>query len=444
MKPFLNLGELAKPATAAIAAALLSVSACATYSAEETSSVATETVAESAFSAEGLAALDAGMEKAVNDGVVYGLSYILVKDGETVASNQFGVLNVISGEQVTEDTIFRIYSMTKPITGVALMQLYEQGLWDLDDPVTKHVPEFENLRVLNGTTDEGGVITVAANRPPTMRELMNHTAGFAYGLGGADYSNTAFRDRQILASDDLDQFITKTAEVPLLFQPGEHWAYSAAVDIQGYVVQKLSGQKFGEYLDEHIFTPLGMDDTGFYVPEEDYDRFSQVFGINPQDGKLVPIPTPNVLFKKETIKMESGGGGLVSTIGDYSKFSQMLNNEGELNGARILKPETVQLMATNTLPEGMNILSTGDLGGQGRGGHGFGLDFAVVYDPEMAGTKQPEGTYYWGGAAGTWFWIDPVNDLHFIGMIQRFGMGGFQGYQPSRASVDLVYDAMEK
>ncbi len=422
---------------AGISAAFL-LAACATTPA------AMEDDTRLTFSADGLATLDAAMEKAVTEGEVYGLSYVLAQGGETVAANHFGVQNLMSQTPLDEDTIFRIYSMTKPVTGVAMMQLYEQGLWDLDDPVTKHVPEFANLRVLKSQKDDGTPVMVAANRAPTMREVMNHTAGFAYGLAGTDYANEAFRSREIMGSPDLETFIQKTADVPLLFQPGERWAYSAAVDVQGYIVQKLSGQKFSEYLDEHIFTPLSMDDTGFYVPADDYSRFSDVFGLDPKSGKLFPIPTPGVAFKKETIAMESGGGGLVATIGDYANFCQMLVDEGSFNGHQILKPETVQLMATNTLAEGMDILSTGDLGAQGRGGHGFGLDFAVIYDAEKAGTPQPDGTYYWGGAAGTWFWIDPVNDLYFIGMIQRFGMGASEGYQPSRVSVTDVYGALEK
>ncbi len=423
---------------AAMSAALL-LAACATTPAE-----LSDDDAGLAFSADGLATLDASMEKAVTDGEVYGLSYVLAQGGETVAENQFGLQNLMTQTPLDDETIFRIYSMSKPITGVAMMQLHEQGLWDLDDPVTKHVPEFANLRVLSGQKDDGTPVMVAANRAPTMREVMNHTAGFAYGLGGTDYANEAFRSREIMRSPDLETFIDKTADVPLLFQPGEHWAYSASVDVQGYIVQKLSGQKFGEYLDEHIFTPLDMEDTGFYVPKDDYSRFSDVVGLDPKSGKLFPIPTPNVAFKKETVPMESGGGGLVATIGDYANFCQMLVDEGSFGGNQLLKPETVQLMATNTLPEGMDIFSTGDLGARSRGGHGFGLDFSVIYDPETAGTPQPEGTYYWGGAAGTWFWIDPVNDLYFIGMIQRFGMGGSKGYQPSRASVTDVYGAIEK
>lgn len=396
------------------------------------------------FSADGLAVLDASMEKAVTDGEVYGLSYVLAQDGKTVATNQFGLQNLMTQTPMDEETIFRIYSMSKPITGVAMMQLFEQGLWNLDDPVSKHVPEFANLRVLKDQAEDGAPVMVVANRAPTMREVMNHTAGFAYGLSGTDYANEAFRSREIMRSADLETFIEKTADVPLLFQPGEHWAYSASVDVQGYIVQKLSGQKFGEYLDENIFTPLGMDDTGFYVPKDDYSRLSDVVGLDPKSGKLFPIPTANVAFRKETVPMESGGGGLVATIGDYANFCQMLVDEGTFEEHTLLQPETIKLMATNSLPEGMDIFSTGDLGAQGRGGHGFGLDFSVIYDAEKAGTAQPNGTYYWGGAAGTWFWIDPVNDLYFIGMIQRFGMGGSKGYQPSRASIAGVYGAIEE
>lgn len=426
--------------------ALMALSACTTTASETASITASESpaVSSSTFTPEGLAALDAKMKFAVDDGQVYGLAYQLVSGGKEIARNSFGVKSVTTKAPITDETIYRIYSMSKPITGVAMMMLWEEGKWSLDDPVTKYIPEFADLRVLAGTNEDGTPILVDADRAPTMREIMSHTAGFAYGLGGTDVANEAFRERKILRSPDLESFIDAVADVPLLFQPGTSWAYSASVDIQGYVVQKLSGKPFGEYLKERIFEPLGMVDTGFYVPEEDYDRLSDVFTYSKEYGGIVTVPTPEVRFRKDTVPMESGGGGLVATLDDYSAFCQMLLNGGSLNGTQYLKPETVKLMATDVLPEGVRIWSAGNADERSGAGQGFGLDFGIVVNPEAADSKQGAGSYYWGGAAGTWFWIDPVNDLYFIGMIQRFNGNPETPYDMRTESRIAVYDALVK
>ena len=427
-------------------AALMGVSACSQsgLSAGFDSATSAPTVPVSQFSDEGLASLDAVMQSGVTRQEVHGLSYLLVSGNEEIARNYFGVKDPETGDPIAEDTIFRVYSMTKPITGVAMMMLWEEGKWDLDDPVTDYIPEFADLKVLNGTNEDGSPVLVDMERPPTMREVMAHTAGFAYGLGGDDYSNTAFRERRILRSPDLPAFIDAAAEVPLLFQPGTNWAYSASVDIQGYIVEKLSGQRFGEFLDERIFTPLGMDDAGFFVPEDEYDRLSGVFTYSPEYGRLVNAVSPTSEFRESTVPMESGGGGLLMTLDDYAAFCQMLLNEGRYDGQRLLKPETIKLMATDVLPEGVSIWSDGNVGANSRGaGQGFGLDFGIVVDPEAAGSGQGPGSYYWGGAAGTWFWIDPVNNLYFIGMIQRFSGNPESDLDLRAVSRDAVYTSLE-
>ncbi len=393
------------------------------------------------FSEAGLAKLEAAMADQVDDGNVIGISTLLVKDGQVIQYTQNGTRSMADAAPITEDTIFRIYSMTKPITGVALMTLYEDGAFTLDDPVTKFVPEFSNLKVLNGVDAKGAPILVNAARAPTMREVMSHTAGFAYGLGGTDAANQAFRDQRILGSPDLDTYIDRVAGVPLLFQPGTNWSYSTSVDIQGYIIQKISGKRLGQFLSDEIFTPLGMKDTGFFVPEDKLGRFSDLLVTHPTTGGLSASGDRSTQFRRDTIAMESGGHGLVSTMGDYARFAQMLVNEGALDGVRILKPETITLMRTNVLPAGKSIFSDGSTQSGDTVGHGFGLDFGIIVDPSATGSRMPAGTYYWGGAAGTWFWIDPVNDLFFIGMIQRF---------PSldrafrRQSGQLVYEAMEE
>lgn len=396
-----------------------------------------------AFSAEGIAALEAAMGAYVAEGRLYGIHTRLAHKGDVISDYYTGVRGLESQAPIEGDTIYRIYSMSKPITGVAMMMLYEEGKFDLDDPVSKYVPEFENLKVLGGVNEDGSAILVDLERQPTMRQLMSHTSGFAYGLGGTDPANSAFRDQKILSSPDLQTFVEKVSGVPLLFQPGEAWFYSVGMDIQGHIIEKLSGQSFGEYLQSRLFSPLGMTDTGFYVPEADYDRFSEVYGFDPESGALVPVPYPTVQFRKETIALESGGGGLVSTMDDYARFSQMLVNQGELDGARVLKPETIELMRTNVLRDGQSLSLLGGNQGEVYNGLGMGLTFGTIEDPEAIPSKTPAGSFFWGGAASTWFWIDPVNELYFIGMVQIFDNNNPNGSLELReTSSEAVYDAM--
>jgi CubicO group peptidase (beta-lactamase class C family) len=396
------------------------------------------------FSAEGLAALDARMAQSVADGDVAGMVTLLVKNGEVAQFNAYGVQSgdPKTGTPMTKDSLVRIYSMTKPITGVAMMQLYEKGLWQLDDPVTKHVPELANLKVMTGVDASGKAILADMTRPPTMREVMSHTAGFGYGLSGNDPVNTAFRDQGVLASADLDEMMAKVAGIPLLFQPGERWSYSVSVDIQGYIVQKLSGQKLGDYMKANIFDPLGMNDTSFYVHEEQKPRFADVYSWNRDNAALQMNPErPDRPGFTDPNRMESGGGGLVSTTHDYARFSQMMLNKGTLGGKQIIKPETVDLMVQNHIGD-LRLYSDGTTANPGQPGIKFGLDFAIVDDPAAANSQQGKGTYYWGGAAGTWFWIDPANDLFFVGMIQRMGGARPDGMNFRPESAKLVYDAL--
>lgn len=437
---------------AALVAAMLT--ACATVT-PETDPVVVETPpviekveaamveAAPAFSVEGIAALENIMGEYVAEGRVYGIHTRLAHKGETVSDYYTGVRGLESQTPIEDDTIYRIYSMTKPITGVAMMMLWEEGKFKLDDPVSLHVPEFENLKVLGGVNEDGSAILVDLERQPTMRELMSHTSGFAYGLGGTDPVNSAFRDKKVLESPDLQTFIDQTASIPLLVQPGEHWFYSVGMDIQGYIIEKMSGQTFGEFLETRLFSPLGMTDTGFYVPEDDYDRLSEVYGFDPETGALVPIPFPGVMFRKETVNFESGGGGLVSTMDDYAQFAQMLVNRGELNGVRILQPETLDVITTNVLPEDA-MLSLGGLNlGEVYPGLGMGLTFGTVEDPAAVPTQIPAGSFFWSGAASTWFWVDPVNELYFIGMVQIFDNNNPNGPLEFRQSSSAaIYDAL--
>jgi CubicO group peptidase (beta-lactamase class C family) len=343
---------------------------------------------------------------------------------------------------MTQDSLFRIYSMSKPLTGVAMMQLYEKGLWQLDDPVTKHVPELANLKLMTGVDKAGKAIVANPTRPPTMREIMSHTAGFGYGLGGNDPVNSAFRDQGVLASANLDEMMTKIEGIPLLYDPGTRWSYSVAVDIQGYIVQKLSGQKFGDYLKANVFEPLGMNDTSFYVHEEQKARFSDVYHWDKDKKALVKNEDrPDRPGFTDPNRLESGGGGLVSSTHDYARFCQMMLQKGTLGGKTVLKPETVELMSQNHIGD-LGIYSDGTTANPGRPGQKFGLDFAVYVDPAAGNNPFGKNTYYWGGAAGTWFWIDPVNDLFFVGMIQSMGGARPEGMNFREESAKLVYQAL--
>jgi CubicO group peptidase (beta-lactamase class C family) len=382
-----------------------------------------------AFTPEGIAALNARMQEAVGRGEVAGLAHLLIKDGQVATFDMWGNQS-FGGPPITEETIYRIRSMTKPVTAVAMMQLYEKGLWKPDDPITKFLPELANLRVVTDRNELAN--TVPVSRPPTMNELMTHTAGFGYGLSAANAVDRAFIENSPMAQPDLDALVRRTAEIPLLFQPGERWSYSIAVDLQGAIVQRLSGQLFGEYLAENIFRPLRMTDTGFQLPETDRQRFATVYQRNGTTGEHEVYPDAYSFFERDVA--ESGGGGLASTIGDYARFAQMLLNEGELDGERVLSPESVRLMMTNHI---------GELRG-GFGNYGFGYGGAVVVEPPSERAPQPLGTFSWFGIDGTWFWVDPTNDLAYIGMIQRRGGGGEGAVNFRGESPVLVYGALRR
>ena len=395
------------------------------------------------FDAVRLERLHAFMADVVAQGRVAGMTTLLARHGKVVAFNTYGKADLATGRSMDGDAIFRIYSMSKPITGVAMMILYEEGKWRLDDPVTRFVPEFKDLRVAIGTDRNGGIITEPMKRPPTLREIMSHTAGFGYGLGDKTAVDRLYREKRVLGSTGLKQMIDRTAEIPLLFQPGTQWSYSSAVDIQGYIVEKITGQSLGEFLEQQVFKPLKMNDTAFYVHPGKEARLAKVYAGDPKTNKIDEVKNifsydlPN--YTKPPL-MESGGGGLTSSTADYARFCQMILNKGELDGARILSPATVELMGVNVIPHDVLVSSNGTVSAGFNKSVGFGLDFMVVNDPKGAGSPVGKGTLSWGGAAGTWFWIDPANDLYFVGMIQR--MGGTGGDDLGGQARTLTYQAL--
>ena len=374
------------------------------------------------FDPDRLARIDARMSEAVAAGIMVGGQAAIAKDGKVIYRQVWGDADREAGTPMQEDTLYRIYSMTKPITGVALMMLYEEGRFLLEDPVSMYLPELANLKLVS-VDENGEPVEKAPMRQPSIRDLLRHTAGMSYGIFSNTPVDLAYREAELLQAPTLEEFTKRLGQLPLLLEPGTRWHYSVSVDVQGRLVEVLSGMPFGEFLDQRIFGPLGMEDTFFVVPEDKQDRLAQLYSpkgtvmnwnepwqfsteteLEPADPRL----TEGYL---KTMGFESGGGGLVSSTDDYLKFAQMLVNEGEYNGTRLLAPGTIELMTGNHI-QGM------DSSGLWRM-DAFGLGVGVVQDPSaVSGELGPSGTYGWGGAAGTLFWVDPENDLTAVFMVQ--------------------------
>lgn len=394
------------------------------------------------FSSERLERLHALMQETVDQKQIAGIVTILARHGRVVDYKAYGQKDMATGAPVTKDAIFRDYSMTKPVTGVAMMILYEQGKWLPSDRIAKYIPEFRNLKVFKSLDQDGKMILDDPVHPPTMAELLTHTAGFTYGFFGNSPVDKMYRDERVMQSQNLQQMIDKLAKIPLVYQPGKGWTYSLSMDIQGYIIEKLSGQSLPDFMEQHIFKPLGMKDAGFFVPRDKRNRFVTLYRSDAK-GELIPDGTPgSPIDYVEQPAMPSGGGGMVSTAEDYFRFAQMLCNGGELDGVRILAPASVQLMASNHIPPS---LLTGEFGiGLQilRPGFGYGYNCAVVFDPPEASLPEGKGTFFWDGAAGTWFWVDPTNDVVFVGMIQR--MLGPASPNLEFLSRSAVYQALVK
>jgi len=381
------------------------------------------------LSGERVRRIEANMKRLVDEKQVAGLVTLLERRGKVVHFNAVGVQDVRKSDPLQKDSIFRIYSMTKPVTGLAMMMLHEEGKWRLDDPISRHIPELARLKVYVGKNDDGTPKLEDAKRPMTMRELMTHTGGLGYVLNPNNPVDKLIIDGNILNSAaPLKAMIDGLAKTPLLAQPGARWSYSIAVDVQGYLVEKFSGMPFADFLRTRVFEPLGMKDTAFYVPKEKLSRFALVHqGAGPNLAVDENRPDPVVVPLGA-----SGGGGLFSTAADYARFCEMLLQGGQLNGVRLVSPRTVEMMRTNHVnPDALKTMAPGT---------GWGMDFQVVMDAAAAGDSVSNGTFSWFGIAGTWFWVDPVEDLAFVGMVNHANL------QTTRAihglSRSLVYGAL--
>ncbi len=406
------------------------------------------------FSSSRLKTLDQVMKaRYVDSGILPGTLTQIYRKGECVHTSATGAMDVERNKPMRDDAIFRIYSMTKPITAVALMMLVEEGKIGLEDDVHTHIPAWKNLRVYASGVPSlventaGQFITTQPKRRMKVVDLVTHTSGLTYGFMWRTGVDAAYRHNKVCdfqTSGGLDAFIEQLSKLPLDFSPGQHWNYSVSIDVMGYLVQKLSGQTFGEFLRTRLFDPLGMRDTAFSVPASKIDRFCSCYQPKPGGAGLKLQDDAGKSTYAEPPKLESGGGGLVSTLTDYMRFCRMLVNGGELDGVRILSPKTVDMFSLNLLPEGK--LLTDLVAGEGLfteagyNGIGFSIGCGVTVDPAKTRVQGSPGEFFWGGAASTAFWIDPKEKLTVVFMTQVMGTDARLTLR--RDLRTLVYSAM--
>ena len=404
-----------------------------------------ETPEEVGLNSERLARIPDYFQDYLDRKKVSGMSFLIARGGRIAYQHSMGVQDFDTNSPVTTDTIFRIYSMSKPITSVALMMLYEEGKFRLDHEVSRYIPEFAQLRVY----DQGGIddfTTKPLERPMIVRDLLTHTSGLTYGFMFQNTVDRLYRKNPINEARSskmtLEEYCIELAKLPLVFSPGTSWNYSVSTDVCGRLVEVMSGMSLDEFFKKRIFEPLNMTDTSFDIPVDKVDRFASCYERDPKtkETRLQDSGSASAYFGKKSFF--SGGGGLISTIGDYYKFCQMLLNGGELNGKRLLSPTTIDFMTTNHLPENKTMSGMGDsLFSENRmDGSGFGLGFSVILNPVDVMAVGSVGSYSWGGAASTYFWIDPSEDLLAIFMTQLMPSDAY----PMRAQLQqLTYAAIE-
>jgi len=371
------------------------------------------------LSAARLARVSAWMKGWVDSGKLPGLLVAVMRRGELAFAETYGKADVERNKPVRPDTIYRIHSMTKPLTSTAIMMLYEEGHFQLDDPISRFLPCFANSRVAAGGM-RGKIETVPAERDITFRDLLTHTSGLTYGFMEATPVDAQYRDRGVdfqTSDKTLGEVVEIAAGIPLIAQPGAEWNYSIATDVLGHLVAVISGKQFAEFLRERVTGPLGMVDTDFHVPTDKLPRFAGNY-TRAADGRLMLIDDPQKSIFGQKRQIASGGGGLTSTASDYMRFCQMMLNKGELNGVRLLGRKTVELMMTNHLRGDMAAMGQARFSESSYEGIGFGLGFSVTLDPARAQILGSAGECAWGGAASTAFWIDPAEDMAVIMLTQ--------------------------
>jgi CubicO group peptidase (beta-lactamase class C family) len=388
---------------------------------------------EAGLSVDKLDQIKSVVQAAVDKNQTAGVVVLVARHGKIVYLESFGKMDVEAGKSMSPDAIFRIYSMTKPITTAAALLLYEEGKIKLDDPVSKYLPEFKGLRVYAGNGDR----TVETKREMTVRDLMRHTSGLTYGMPNGSAVDKLYIANKIEdPGDSLTEMVGKLGKLPLQYQPGTRFHYSVSTDVLGRVIEVVSGKTLDEFLSDRIFRPLDMRDTGFIVPAEKLIRFASSYRSTGK-GMLTVIDVPATSRYRAQRKYLSGGGGLVSTARDYLRFCQMLMNGGILQGTRVLRPETVREMTTNQLPaESLPM----NLNGFPQPGLGFGFGVSVRLDTKSSKPDPAAGEYGWSGAASTSFWVAPRTNLVVIILqqIQPFNFGLQLGLKPA------IYAAIEE
>ena len=370
------------------------------------------------LSTQRLSRIDGWMDRLVADGKLPGLSVTVSRRGQVAYARCAGLADLARATPMAPETMVRIYSMTKPLTSAAILMLYEEGRFQLDDPITKFLPEFAHQRVCIGG-NRGKMDTVPAKRDITFRDLLTHTSGLTYGFMQSTLVDAAYRDTGVdfqTSDATLGEVVARAAALPLLAQPGEEWNYSIATDVLGHLVAVISGQSFSDFLHERLIAPLGMTDTGFFVPAEKLPRFAANYARGPEG--LVLIDDPATSRFSQPGKICTGGGGLVSTAGDYLRFCDMMLGQGGFRGASLLGRKTVALMTANHLNGDMAAMGQPRFSESSYAGVGFGLGFSVMLDPARAQIVGTAAEYAWGGAASTAFWIDPAEELAVVLLTQ--------------------------
>ncbi len=379
-------------------------------------------------------------EQYVEPGKYVGTLTLVARKGEIAYLDALGFMDRENKKAMQEDAIFSIYSMSKPITSIALMQLYEKSLFRLDDPIHWHIPSWRNLRVY-----ESGLypnfLTSRPNRHMTIRDLLSHMSGLTYDFMLRTNVDAAYRKTKLQATGDLQAMIDTLAQLPLEFSPGEQWNYSVSTDVCGYLVEHFSGMKLDKYFQKHIFDPLGMEDTGFSCAKEKVNRLASLYEQHPKKGPVLVDPGGAKTARVKKRKMLSGGGGLLSTMSDYYRFCSMLLNQGELDGTRIIGRKTLAMMASNHLPDNKDLteMSQSAFSETTYQGVGFGLGFSVILDPVKTQSLTDVGEYGWGGAASTVFWVNPKEEMVVIFLTQLLPSST---YQVRRELRSLVYSSL--
>ena len=407
---------------------------------------------EVGLSASRLARVDEVMQRRyVDTGLLPGLLTMVYRRGKLAHTGMSGHMDLERGKKMREDALFRIYSMSKPITAVALMMLAEEGLIGLDDDVATHIPSWKNLGVYATgvpslvATGQPAFMTTPVKRPMKVVDLVTHTSGLTYGFMNRTSVDQAYRQARIAefsAEGGLDVMIRQLATLPLEFSPGTAWNYSVSIDVMGYLVQQLSGMRFGDFLRTRLFEPLGMTDTAFWCPPEKIDRFASCY-VPKQGGGLMLQDDAGKSTYAAPPSLESGGGGLVSTAHDYMRFCRMMLQGGALDGVQILSPKTVALFSLNHLPDNKELADMAPPGMFSEAGYsGIGFSIGCGVNVNVAKTRLPGtlGEYFWGGAASTAFWIDPKEDLAVVFMTQVIGSDARLTLR--RDLRTLVYSAM--